>query len=73
MDMSMVKKERLKMKWSQAELARHVVVSVRTVKRWDAGEIPSFDNMRKLSGVFGKSISDLFPSVFNTPCHTNVA
>lgn len=57
-----VRQERLRMRWSQMQLAAAVEVDKTTVWRLERGEQVPSDLLRvRLAHVFGRAVEDLFP------------
>lgn len=56
-----IRQERAEYNWSQAELAERVGVSRQTIISLETGKyIPSTELALRLSGVFGKTVNELF-------------
>lgn len=52
--------ERLKLGWSQGELAKHLNMDARTVRDWEAGRhAPNYPFRQQLSHIYGISIEEL--------------
>lgn len=56
-----IRQERAEYNWSQAELAERVGVSRQTIISLETGKyIPSTELALRLSGIFGKTVNELF-------------
>ena len=63
-----LKAARVRKGWTQLHLAIVLGVSQQTIAKWEAGKNTpkSLKDMRRIEGVLGISMFDLFPDVFRT-------
>lgn len=61
-----IRLERKKLNFSQSALAEKLYVEPQTVSKWERGlGMPGYENLDKLSEIFGCSISDILEPVFD--------
>lgn len=59
---SRIKEARLRKGWTQLDLALEAKVSVSSVQRWEAGELPPIRRLMKLAPLLGISVDALVES-----------
>jgi len=56
----LLRTERIRLAWTQAEVAKALGIATKTVRRWELGQsVPYPYYRRRLSALFGKTVQEL--------------